>query len=100
MTGHNWFIFAAAALAVWVYARRINDMTWWTHLTRCVAAQSAGALSSCLLMYFSAGGESPGWMYPVLLVILSHLSATSERWQDGPPPETESRPMPFDGAPQ
>lgn len=100
MTGHHLFIFSASVLAVWVYATRLNRMTWWTHLTRCVAAQSAGALVSCLLMYCSAGSESPGWLYPVLLVILAHLSVTSERWQSGPPPETESRPMPLDGAAQ
>jgi peptidoglycan/LPS O-acetylase OafA/YrhL len=100
MTGHHWFIFAAAALAVWAYADRLNDMTWWTHLTRCVAAQSLGALCCCLLMYSAAGGVSPGLLYPALLVVLLHLSVTSERWQSGPPPETESRPMPLDGAPQ
>lgn len=100
MTGHHWFIFAAAALAVWVYATRLNRMTWWTHLTRCVAAQSSGAVVACALMYGAAGGWSPGWLCPVLLVLLAHLSVTSERWQSGPPPETESKPTPFDGDPQ
>jgi len=97
MDPHNLFISGASALAVAVYAARLNRMTWRTHRYRCVAAQLSGAVLSCLLIYSAAGGASPGWMYPMLLAMLAHLSVTSERWQSGPPPETESRPMPLDG---
>ena len=97
MTSHHLFIFAASALAVWVYSTRLNRMTWWTHLTRCVAAQSSGAVVACAIMYGAAGSWSPGLLDPVLRVIRAHVSVTSERWQSGPPPETETRPMPLDG---
>ena len=100
MDPHQLFITGASSLCVMVYAIRLNAMTWRTHVARCVAAQSSGAVLSCLLIYSAAGGASPGWMYPALLALLAHLSVTSERWQSGPPPETESRPMPLDGAHQ
>lgn len=100
MDPHHLFIIGASGLSVAVYAARLNAMSWRTHLARCVAAQLSGAVLSCLLIYSAAGGASPGWLYPALLVLLAHLSVTSERWQAGPPPETESRPMPLDGAAQ
>lgn len=97
MDPHNIFIATASLFAVGVYAKRINRMTWRTHLARCVIAQASGAVLSCALIYAAAGGVSPGWMYPALLPLLLHLSVTSERWASGPPPETESRPMPLEG---
>ena len=59
-----------------------------------------GAVLSCGLIYCAAGAWTVDWLYPALCVVMGHLAATGKRWQDGPPPETESRPMPFDGAPQ
>lgn len=100
MTGHHLLIMASGLLAVSVYGWRINEMTWRTHRPRCVLAQLSGAVLSCGLIYCAAGGLPVDWLYPGLCIVMGHLAATGKRWQDGPPPETESRPMPFDGAPQ
>ena len=98
MDEHQSFIAAASVLVVSVYAMRLNNMTWRTHLFRCIVAQLSGAVLSCLLIYAAAGGVSPGWLYPALLGLLTHLSLTIDRWPAAvPPPETESRRMPLDG---
>lgn len=100
MDPHQIFISAASCLSVLIYATRLNAMTWRTHRFRCVSAQMSGAILACGLIYWASDGMSPGWLYPVLLVLLAHLSVTSERWQSGPPPETETRPMPLEGLQQ
>lgn len=97
MTGYQIFVSGTALIAVSVYGWRINDMMWRTHLLRCVAAQTAGALVSCALIYLSSGGSDPIWLFPALVGVWLHLALTGERWQSGPPPETESRRMPLDG---
>jgi hypothetical protein len=97
MTIHQLFVAGTALIAVAVYGWRINDMSWHTHIPRCVAAQTAGALVSCALIYLATGGADPVWLFPALIGVWLHLALTCEHWQDGPPPETESRPMPLDG---
>lgn len=98
MDEHQIFIAAASVLVVSVYALRLNNMTWRTHLFRCILAQLSGAVLSCMLIYAAAEGASPGWLYPALLALLTHLSLTVEKWPGGVPPrETETRPMPLDG---
>lgn len=100
MTFHQWFILGLSGLALGVYVHRINDMTWRTHLPRCVSAQALGAVSACALIYWTAGHAPQDWLYGALIVIWGHLAWTEDRWTAGPPPESESRPMPLDGAPQ
>lgn len=98
MSAHQWFIICMSGLALGVYVWRINGMTWRTHLPRCVSAQAIGAVIACGLIYYTAGHAPPDWLYIALICVWLHLSWTEDKWAAGPPPESESRPMPLDGA--
>jgi hypothetical protein len=100
MNMHHWFILALSGVALGVYVWRINGMTWRTHLPRCVSAQSAGAICVCGLIYAAAGHYDHDWLYAGLVLVWCHLAVTEDAWASGPPPESESRPMPLDGAMQ
>lgn len=77
----------AALLTVGLYGQRINDLRWSTHRATCVAAQLAGAFTSCAVMGMSALTS------PLELVICGallalcwyHLLSTAAAWRYGPP---------------
>lgn len=85
-----------------LYLVRLNALHPGTHLPRCIGAQALGFAAACWV--FGASTSIPEWAqwlnFGALCLMLIHLGATSTRWDFGAPPETESRPMPFDGAPQ
>lgn len=86
-----------------LYLTRLNALSPSLHLPRCIGAQALGFVAACWV--FGASTSIPEWAQwlnlATLCVMLIHLGSTSVRWPGSrPPPESESRPMPFDGAPQ
>lgn len=85
-----------------LYLVRLNALHPSIHMPQCIGAQSLGFVAACWI--FGASTSLPDWAqwlnFSALCVILIHLGATSTRWDYGPPPEAESRPMPLDGAAQ
>lgn len=89
---------AIAAVTIGVYAARLEHMTWRTHRPACVLAQMVGALAA-LSVAVAAGIGAPSLLcYAGLVAVGLHVWRTEPAWQasGGPPPETESRPMPLD----
>lgn len=79
---------ALAALGtVMSYARRINDVSWRTHRATCVAAQLAGAFTSCAVMGRSALTSPLELVLCGALLALCwyHLLSTATAWRHGPP---------------
>ncbi len=100
MTALDMIAATLAAGAIGLYAARINGMTWRTHRPLCIAAQLAGAAAAAGGMY-AAGDGLTVLAWAAITAAWAHLAASSARWAGGrPPPETESRPMPLDGATQ
>lgn len=93
----NALAFLGAAVAV-LYVLRLNDMRVGHHLPRCIAVQSLGLLAS--LWIYGSTNALPLWAQwcnaVVLLMLMGHLIATSERWIDGAPKEAETAPSPLD----
>lgn len=85
-----------------LYLVRLNALNPGTHLPRCIGAQALGFAAACWI--FGASTSIPEWAQWInlcaLCLMLIHLGATSTQWDFGAPPETESRPMPLDGAAQ
>lgn len=85
-----------------LYLTRLNALRPGMHIPRCIGAQSLGFVAACWV-FGSSTSLPDAWQwcnFGVLCLMLAHLGATSERWDDGPPPEAETRPMPLDGAVQ
>lgn len=86
---------ALAAGAILPYAQRLNGMTWRTHRPLCVAAQVVGAVAAAGGMYAAGEGLTVlAWV--ALTLAWGHLAVSAPSWIAGPPPETESRPVPLD----
>lgn len=97
-----WPAVMISPIVIGIYGRRLEEMTWRTHRPACVLAQMIGAMAA-LAVVVGASLGGPAWACYVVLTLTGwHIWRTEPAWAaaGGPPPETESRPMPFDGAHQ
>lgn len=103
MNPHEVVIMLGAACSVSAYGMRLSGISWQTHPQKCVSAQLIGALTSCLLIYGTAGGWDLRLMYLGLLLVLGHYVSTRSTWDSAAAPQqtdAETSPMPIDGAHQ